>query len=346
MKKIIFHIDADAFFASCEEILNIELKNVPFAVAGERKKAIISSCNYIARKYGVKAAMNTSEAKLLCPNIVFVNPHHNFYSKISNLFFESLIYNYTNEVEIYSIDECFVDVTKILDKFHNNPILLAIDIQKFLLNKIGLSVSIGISTNKFLAKMATDFNKPKGISTLWVHEIPEKLDPLNIREIIGIGKSTIPKLEKQGINTIKDMKKSENQDFLKDIFINQYQSIISKINGMSDDMVDTRTQFPKSIGKSLTLSYSETELETILKIFQDVSIQLEEELGHYKMFSRNLTVMIKYSDFSTKTKSKTISTKIIHHNQIFELARDLFFEIWNESEVRLIGISLAKLDFI
>ena len=346
MERIIFHIDADAFFASCEEILNNELRFVPFAVAGERKKAIISTCNYMARKYGVRAAMNTSEAKLLCPNIVFVPPKHHLYNEISNKFFNCLIYEFTNEVEIYSVDECFVDVTSILPKFHNNPTLLAIEIQKFIFHKLGLNVSIGISTTKFLAKMATDFNKPKGVSTLWKNEIPDKLDPLNVKEIVGIGKSTIPKLEKNGIHTIKDMKKIENQDILKDIFMNQYSAIMNKINGESNDFVDTSTQYPKSLGKSLTLPHSEIHLDAILKIFDDISYQLEKEISSYKMFAKNLTITIKYADFKMKTKSKTVSSKLITSHQIYELAKELFFETWNEQEVRLLGIALSKLDFI
>lgn len=172
---VIFHIDIDAFFCSAEELFNPHLKNIPFAIAGQGTHAIISTCNYLARQYGIRSAMNATTAKQLCPNITFIDPHHDRYGTISEKFFNLLRNKFTNNIEPMSIDECFLDATDIIQYFHNNPVILATEIQKTVLENLGLSISIGISNNKFLAKMATDLNKPMGISKIFPEEVRQKL---------------------------------------------------------------------------------------------------------------------------------------------------------------------------
>lgn len=175
MDKIIFHLDINAFFATAEELIDPSLKTRPIAISnGYYKKSVISTCNYLARKYGIRAGMKVDIAKSLCPNILFVEPNYELYKKLSDRFINLIETEFTNKIEVGSIDECFVDVTDIISKYHNNPKILAIQMQNQILKKISLPVSIGISNQKYYAKIASDLKKPLGISTLYTYELEEK----------------------------------------------------------------------------------------------------------------------------------------------------------------------------
>ncbi|MCQ3914676.1 MAG: hypothetical protein MJ201_02645 [Mycoplasmoidaceae bacterium] len=176
MKKTIFHIDLDAFFCSCEEVMNPKLKGKPFVVSGRNKRSVISCASYPARKFGVKAAQPIYMGLNKYPGLTVVPGHYELYDKMSMDFFNYIKKHYSNICEEMSIDECFLDVTQALKHYKNDPVLMAKHLQSTVKKTLGLSVSIGISYNKFLAKMATDLNKPFGITTvLTKQEIKQKI---------------------------------------------------------------------------------------------------------------------------------------------------------------------------
>ncbi len=208
--QIIFHIDMNAFFASCELTVHPEYKGKPLVVAGKSRRGIITTASYEARQYGIHSAMPTYQAKEKCPSLIIVEPHFELYRKISQAFFE-IIATYSPIYEVASIDECYVDMTQIITDY---PGLeeTAKQIQQQVLEELGISCSIGIAPNKFLAKMASDMKKPMGITLLTRRHLKEKLWPLPIGEMYGIGKKTAPKLVELGIKTIGDLAKYENYD--------------------------------------------------------------------------------------------------------------------------------------
>jgi DNA polymerase-4 len=171
--KTIFHIDMNCFFCSVEELLNPSLKNKPVLVGGKSRRSVVSSPNYEARKYGIRAAMPIYRALQLCPNVIVIEPHFEKYKKYSDAFFELLIEKFTKNVEMASIDECYIDVSDILKK--KTPKILAIKIQNTIKNILGLNVSIGIGQNRFTAKMSSNLKKPLGIEETLLKDIPSKL---------------------------------------------------------------------------------------------------------------------------------------------------------------------------
>ena len=212
--KIIFHIDLNCFFASCEMAEDHELADKPVAVAhlDPLRKGIILSPNYEARKFQIKTTMLVRDALLLCKDLVVVEPEMALYEHYSQLFYAYLL-SITKFVEMVSIDEAYLDVTEVCQTIH--PLALAEKIQKELLEKYKLPVSIGIAPNKFLAKMASDMKKPLGITILRKREIDKYLWVLPIEDMLGVGKKTAPKLKAIGINTIGDLANYQNLDLLK-----------------------------------------------------------------------------------------------------------------------------------
>ncbi|MBU1020858.1 MAG: DNA polymerase IV, partial [Firmicutes bacterium] len=200
--RVIFHIDLNAFFASCEMASNPKLYNIPLGIGGKNDRGVLTTANYEARKSGVRSAMSVVEAKRICPNLVILPVNFPLYQKYSELFFE-LLSEYSDVIEKGSIDEGYLDMTDALDDKH--PLDIAKEIQTRLLEEYNLPVSIGIAPNMFLAKMASDIQKPLGITILRKRDVEEKLWVLPIEEMYGIGKKTYPNLKLIGIHTIGDL---------------------------------------------------------------------------------------------------------------------------------------------
>ena len=344
MKKIIFHIDINAFFSTVEEILNPSLSTKPIGICGSNKKSVLSTCNYVARQYGVRAAMKSYIAKELCPNIIFIEPKHNVYKKVSQQFMEHIAEKYTNQIEVISIDECFVDVTNILEKYHNNYLILANQIQKDIFKKMSLPISIGISDQKLFAKIASDFKKPMGISTLFTNEIQEKLWPLNIDNYVGIGKTKIAELNKLGIYTLDDFRNYDNSSNLEKLLKNQYKKILNTINGnFIDDEVEVDKMINKSISKARTFVKEEYDIERILEQMNHVVNEIIYTLNKYNLKGYTFTVGTKYLDKKLVSKSITFKDEI-DTNNIMNIAKQLFIELWNESPIIYITIKIGKLN--
>jgi len=338
-RKII-HVDMDAFYASVEQLDDPSLKGKAIAVGGSSDRGVISAASYEARKYGVRSAMSSAVAKKLCPHLIFVKHHFNRYSEISKQI-RKIFFEYTDLVEPLSLDEAYLDVTK--NKYGNpSASLIAEEIRSKILKTTGLTASAGISINKFIAKVASDYNKPNGQKTIAPSEVIEFLEELDIRKFYGVGKVTQKKMYQLGIYMGSDLK-SKSSEFLTQNFGKAGAHYYNIVRGIHNSEVKPhRTR--KSIGAERTFSEnlaSEIFMEDRLK---DLANELERRCKKSKVAGKTVTLKIKYSDFTLHTRSKTISLYISNADLIFETAKELLYQQSIENSVRLLGLSLASLN--
>lgn len=342
MKKVIFLVDMNAFYISCEMARSSELKGRPAAVAGDPKNrsGIILAANYDARKFGVKTTMLLHEAKKLCPNIVFVPPDHSYYQKMSNKVMD-ILYRYTPVIQINSIDEAWMDLTG-CEKLFGDPLAIAKKIMSDIQNELDLWCSVGISENKFLAKMASERKKPLGITEIWVKDIQQKLWPLEIREMYGIGKQTEIKLQKLGIFKIGDLAKSDPVMLAKQ-FGKYGTELYQLANGMDHSKVDENaTAENKSISRSTTLSKDTLDFSYIEKILLDLAEEVGHEARQGGSKGKTVAIVIKYNDFQSITRQRTITPTYLT-KEIYQTGVSLLKENWDTKRmIRLIGIGLSN----
>jgi len=344
--RIIFHIDMNAFFASCEIKRRPELKNKAVVVArnDEQRRAIILSPNYIARDKGIKTTMSVKETMKIDPYIVVVEPDHAYYEEISRIFMKFL-YLITDQIEQGSIDEAYLDVTETSKKVED-PIMLAKYIQTTLNEKFDLPCSIGIGPNKFLAKMASNYKKPLGITIFRKREIDKTIWPLDIGKMYGVGPKTKAKLNSIGINTIKDLAKYPDYNRLKTVLgPSSADTLYNWAWGNDDSKVDpNRYEEVQSISNSNTFMYDVfdiRELKQMLKVLVNtVSSRLDKE----KKQAQTVSLQIKYGNFTSISRNKTMMIPVTESEEIYEIIEELFIENYDERQaVRLLGVGLMKL---
>ena len=339
IRKII-HVDMDAFYASVEQMDNPELKGKPIAVGGSEKRGVVSAASYEARKFGVKSAMSGIQAIRNCPELIFVKPRFDRYHEISKKI-RAIFYDYTNLVEPLSLDEAYLDVT-INKKGNPSASLIAEEIRERILKEVGLTASAGISINKFIAKVASDYNKPNGQKTVTPNEVNEFLEKLDIRKFYGVGKVTAEKMYQLGIFTGKDLK-SKSKAYLEDHFGKSGTYYYDVVRGIHNSEVK-----PNRVRKSLAAEHTFNEnlsseifmLERLDQITNEVSKRLKKS----KVAGKTVTLKIKYSDFTLQTRSKTLHYYISDKSLIFETAKDLLFQEKLSNSVRLLGISMSNLN--
>lgn len=339
LRKII-HVDMDAFYASVEELDNPELKGKPVAVGGSEKRGVVSAANYEARKYGVRSAMSGYLAKKNCPHIIFVKPRFSRYKEISKQL-RDIFYDYTDLVEPLSLDEAYLDVT-VNKKGNPSATLIAKEIRQRIFDEVGLSASAGISINKFIAKVASDVNKPKGQKTVNPEEVIPFLEDLEIRKFYGVGKVTAQKMYKLGIFTGKDLK-TKSLDFLNEHFGKGGSHYYHVVRGIHNSEVKPH-RTPKSVGAERTFSENLSSEIFMLERLEHIAEELERRLKKSNLAGKTITLKIKYSDFSLQTRSKTVPYFVADKTLILETAKDLLYQGKMENSVRLLGISLANLN--
>jgi len=340
MQRVIFLVDMNAFYISCETAQNPELRGKPAAVAGDPKKrtGIILAANYEARKYGVKTTMLVHEAKKLYPDIILIPPNRELYEKKSREVMD-ILSRYSPVIQQNSIDEAWLDMTG-CEALFGKPKDAAEKIMNAIINELDLWCSIGISENKFLAKMASEMRKPLGITELWRKDVPEKLWPLPVREMYGIGKQTEKALIEMGIHTIGDIAKSDRV-FLAKKFGKFGEEIYRLANGIDEsEVLENQPVKSKSIGRSTTLPENITDLEhakvILLKLAEEVGMEARKQ--NYK--GRTVSIVIRYDDFKTITRQKTVRETYLT-KEIYAAGAKLLEENWNSKKpVRLLGISL------
>lgn len=339
MSRVYFHIDLNAFFASCEELLDPSLKGKPLVVGGKSRRSVISTANYEARKYGIHSAMPMQQAEKLCKDLVIVNGHYAFYSDMSHQFMQ-IIHSYTDLVEKASIDECYADMTDVICRYPK-PLDVAFEIQRRVLEETGLRCSIGIGPNMFLAKMASDMKKPMGITILRIRDVPEKMWPLPIKEMQGIGKRTVPLMEDLNIHTIKDLATYQDLNALKPVLGKNIESMIKRANGYDDRTLMTDYD-SKSMGISETLLEDVTDYDELRGLIRTLCRRLSKRLKEAHKAGYHVSMRICYYDFRNANKSKKLSAPIWTSDDLFVQAMILFDSSYEEEEaVRLIGVSVS-----
>ncbi|MBR3840816.1 MAG: DNA polymerase IV [Erysipelotrichales bacterium] len=340
MARVIFHIDLNAFFATAEVLRNPELANKPLAVGGHGRKGVVSTASYEARKYGVHSAMPLFEAKELCPELIVVSGDHAWYEKLSERFIR-LITEYTSTIEQASIDECYADMTEAI-KQYKHPLDLAYDIQKSLKEKIGLTCSIGIGPNKFLAKIGSDYKKPNGITIIRKREIQTKLWPLPIEAMGGIGNKTAPLLKARNIKTIGDFAKIENHEIIRQIIGKNASVYIGYANGEDQSPISNYREM-KSISQSTTLDDTITDFVQVKTTFNGLVKQIASRLAAEQVSGNNVGITIRYYDFHTITRSVTLDKYVSSYEEIMTNCVSLFELNDKEKPIRLLGVSVNNL---
>ena len=338
IRKII-HVDMDAFYASVEQMDNPNLKGKPIAVGGGGKRGVVSAASYEARKFGVKSAMAGNLAGKLCPELIFVRPNFERYSEISKQV-RAIFYDYTNLVEPLSLDEAYLDVTE-NKKGHPSASLIAKEIRGRILNEVGLTASAGISINKFIAKIASDYNKPNGQKTVNPEEVLQFLEQLDIRKFYGIGKVTAEKMYQKGIFSGKDLK-SKTADYLEAHFGKSGKSYFYIVRGIHNSEVrPNRTR--KSLAAERTFKENLSSEIFMLERLEHIAEEVARRLKKSDISGKTVTLKIKYSDFTLQTRSKTLPYYISDKSILLETAKELLYQDKLENSVRLLGISLSNL---
>lgn len=344
MQRVIFLVDMNAFFIGCEMARNPGLKGKPAAVAGDPKyrSGIILAANYEARKFGVKTTMVLHEARKLCPDILLVPPDHGYYEKKSREVM-AILARYSPVIQQNSIDEAWIDLTG-CEALFGRPVDIARKIMKDIMDELDLWCSVGISDNKFLAKMGSELKKPLGITELWLSDIGRKLWPLPVRDMYGVGKQTGKRLNDMAIFTIGDLAHCE-VELLRRAFGKYGDELHQLANGIDPSPV---TEHPhhdsRSISRSTTLVKDTTDVEHAANILLRLAEGVGAEARRSGCKGKTVSIAIKYSDFKTITRQKSIAPTYLTRD-IYGTGMELLKENWNvHRPVRLLGIGLGNID--
>ncbi|WP_278627466.1 DNA polymerase IV [Thomasclavelia cocleata] len=337
--QIIFHIDLNAFYASAEISRNPNLEGKPLVISGKSKRSIITTASYEARKFGIHSAMPLFQAYKKCKNLIVLPVDFELYHRLSNEFF-SIISSYSEILEVASIDECYVDVTKVIQDKNYHPVELARRIQNDVYEQLNLKCSIGISPNKFLAKMASDMKKPMGITILTRSNLKELMWPLDIKNMFGIGKKTQPRLREVGIMTIGDIANYNNYNKLRQIIGKNALLLYRRANGIDNRVVDTKQNELKSVGNSITLPYDTLDEIILLDTLKQLARQVSMRAAKRNLISNSISITIKYTRFESVNRQTTINSYINDYEYILSTAKMLFDAHYDGRPVRLLGISL------
>ncbi len=339
IRKII-HIDMDAFYASVEQLDNPELKGKPIAVGGGSKRGVVAAASYEARKYGVYSAMSGALAKKKCPHLIFVKPRFKRYKQISKQI-HAIFFDYTNLVEPLSLDEAYLDVSE-NKKGNPSASLIAQEIRQRIFDNLQLTASAGISINKFLAKVASDINKPNGQKTITPEEVISFLERLPIEKFYGVGKVTAAKMYKLGIFNGKQLKEKELA-FLQNHFKSSGEYYYNIVRGIHHSSVKPN-RIRKSVATEHTFISNLTSEIFMLQKLETISEEIEQRLTRSKVSGKTITLKIKYSDFKLQTRSKTLPYFVKSKTIIFETVKELLFQEKIINSVRLLGISVTNLN--
>jgi DNA polymerase-4 len=330
----------DAFYASVEQMDNPELKGKPIAVGGSENRGVVAAASYEARKFGVRSAISGVMAKKNCPELIFVHPRFDRYKEISKKI-HAIFHEYTDLVEPLSLDEAYLDVTQ-NKKGNPSATLLAKEIRTRILNEVGLTASAGISVNKFVAKIASDYNKPNGQKTVNPDEVLSFLEELPIRKFYGVGKVTTEKMYQLGIFTGLELK-SKSLEFLSTHFGKSGAFYYHVVRGIHNSEVKS-DRITKSVAAEHTFDTNLSSEIFMLEQLEKIATSLERRLKKQNIAGKTVTLKIKYSDFSQQTRSKTVPYFIADKGLILENIKELLYQERMKDSVRLLGISLSNLN--
>lgn len=330
-------MDVDAFFAAVEELDFPHLKGKPVIVGGGSPRGVVTTANYIARKYGVHSAMPGFKARKLCPNGIFRPVRHTRYREVSREIFE-ILHEITPMVEPLSIDEAYLDIS-ILEE---PPLEVAKKIKSMIKERVGLTVSVGISYTKFLAKLASDWNKPDGLMVISKNQIPDILRPLPVRKVYGIGEKTSQRLNKKGIFTVDDLL-NLTKEYLFDNFGKLGLEIYDRVRGIDNRSVKVRTK-RRSYGKETTLSKDISSKELIKEYLKEFSKSISRGLNNKNTHGKTITLKYRTASFETHTRSKTLDRYIQSMDDIYNTSLLILETIEFPEPIRLIGLTISNIN--
>lgn len=348
MKNIIFHIDVNNAFLSWSalDLLNqgfkYDIRNSYAVIGGDetKRRGIVLAKSNSAKKVGIVTGETLYSARKKCKVLKVYPPNYNFYQKKSKELFE-LLGKYTDDIEPFSIDECFLDYTKI-KHFYGDEVQFAYKLKTEIKEKLGFTVNIGIANNKLCAKMASDFLKPDRVHTLYEEEIEKKMYPLPIEDLFGIGKKTAPKLRQLQINTIGDLANYSEQK-LSYYFKNMSKKMIDQAKGIDTSIVQKVKEQRESISNSTTLERDYTDKIEIYKILEQISDNVARALRKQKKYAYTVSVQLKDCYFKSKQHQKKLINATNLTNEIFKVSKELVDEMWDDVPIRLVGIKLDNL---
>ena len=341
-QRIILHIDMNAFFASVEQQSNPELRGQPIAVIGAAKRTVITTCSYEARAFGVKTGMNSWEARQKCPQLIFVVGNNRKYTYTSTQIF-AIMREFTPLVEVFSIDEAFLDVTGCLSLF-GSPERIAKLIKERIRGEFGLTCSVGIAPNKLLAKLASDMQKPDGLTVIDPHNIPQVLERVPIKDLCGIGAKMQQHLGRFGIKTCGELGR-----FPVEILKRNFGITGEKLHRMglgldSTPVVpDEEAEEVKSVGHSTTLERDITERGEILRHLLQLSEMVGRRARKYRVAGRTVTLTVRYADFTTFSRQESQSDHTNNSEEIYRASVKILEGIELSQAIRLLGVKISNL---
>lgn len=340
LERKILHIDMDAFYAAIEQRDNPDLKGFPVIIGSRHPRSVVSTASYEARKFGVHSAMPMMQALKLCSQAICIPPDLKKYQKVSEKIM-GIFNNYTDLVEALSLDEAFLDVSG-SQRIFGKPIEIAQSIKKDIMDQVGLTCSIGISYNKFLAKLASDLEKPNGITVINREDLQRKVWPLSIKKMWGIGPKSSEKLEQCNIRTIGQLAQTDI-NFLQSILGSWGTEVHHLANGLDNRPVVPQRE-AQSIGHETTFSKDTKDLEFIKTVLLDLAQEVGRRLRGGKIKGKTIVLKLRYNDFKTITRNHTLIESTNKDDLIYRTVLDLFKANYDQNKsLRLIGITATAL---
>lgn len=348
MERQILHVDVNNAFLSWTAIdmlkkgHPIDIRTIPSIIGGdeERRSGIVLAKSQIAKKFGIITGEPIYFARKKCNKLEVYSGDFEVFKKYSNDLY-NLFLEYTDKIERFSIDECFLDLTNFLQG--RKLIDIAKEINSRVENELGFTVNVGVSSNKLLAKMASDFEKPNKVHTLYEYEIEDKMWPLPVSELFMIGKKTVPKLHNLRIKTIGDLAKTD-KEFLIKRFGKHGNLMWNYANGIDEDEVNSKVELPKSIGNSVTLPQDVKNIDDIYKIVIALCEQVSYRLRKYNLVANTVNVQLRTKDFEDYSHQKALKFSTSSTKEIIETAKQIVLEMYKNEPIRLIGVRVDNLE--
>ena len=347
MQREILHVDVNNAFLSwlavykLEQGESLDIRTIPAVIGGDEKQrhGIVLAKSNLAKQFGIKTSEPLYSARKKCPTIKIYESNFKVYKRYSDMLFE-LLQEYSFKIERFSIDECFVDMTEFLN--NRKLIDVAYEISKRVREELKFTVNIGVAHNKLLAKMASDFQKPNRVHTLYEKEIPRKMWTLPISDLFMVGKRTFPKLYNMNIRTIGDLAKSDKNLLIKKF--GKFGKVMWEYaNGIDDSEVNYLKQKPKGVGNSTTVSQNITNIEKIEEVLLALTEHTTYRLRKYNMVGSVVSVQLRTSDFKNYSHQRKLNFATNSTKEIFKVAKDLVRQLYNNEPIRLIGIRIDNL---
>lgn len=348
MEKQILHVDVNNAFLSWTAIdmlkngSKIDIREIPAVIGGDESKrsGIVLAKSMKAKACGVKTAETIYQARMKCPGLKVFPSNFKVYREYSNKLYQLLL-SYTDKIERFSIDECFLDMTQYL--MNDTLINKAKEINKRVKEELGFTVNVGVAHNKLLAKMASDFTKPDRVHTLFEDEIPSKMWTLPVSELFMLGKRTVPKLYNMQIKTIGDLAKTDKK-LLQDKFGKHGMMMWEYANGIDDSEVKYVKEKPKGIGNSITLPEDISDIEKLEEILLALTEQVTYRLRREKMMAKVVNVQLRNKDFVDTSHQRKMLTATANTKEIFQVAKELLKQMYIKgTPIRLIGLRVDDL---